>query len=242
MSITHLPTTADFFLPDRLEFDLFAVDLYRDIHKGIRSELFSMTATAGNIAPSDRNGRLALADHILSMGRVLVSHASHEDRFIEPVLVEHAPALAEHIDADHHALEGRFAGITELALAAADASGHDRRRLGHLLYLELAAFTGAYLDHQNVEERVVMPAIQRALGIDAMLGIHMAIVSSIPPDEMAHSLAFMLPAMNLDDRVELLSGIRSSAPAEAFDAIVGLARSVLDPADFDALDARLVAG
>ena len=122
---------------------------------------------------------------------------------------------------------------------AADATGDDQRRLGHLLYLELAAFTSAYLVHQDVEERVVMPALEQALGFDAVLGIHVAILSSIPPDEMGRSLAFMLPAMNLDDRTDMLMGMRMSAPPEAFDAVVGLARSVLEPADFGALAARL---
>ena len=173
------------------------------------------------------------------MGDVLVSHAHHEDSFIEPALLEHLPELAERIDADHHALEARYAFITDLAMDAADASGTDRRRLGHLLYLELSAFTSAYLAHQVVEERVVMPALERALGVEAVLGIHGAILSSIPPDEMARSLAFMIPAMNLDDRTEMLTGIRMSAPPEAFDGVVGLARSVLHPADFGALAARL---
>ena len=41
-----------------------------------------------------------------------------------------------------------------------------------------------------------------------------AIIASIPPDEMASSLAVMLPAMNLDDRATMLGGMRQGAPAE----------------------------
>ena len=51
---------------------------------------------------------------------------------------------------------------------AADAGAADQRRLGHLLYLELSAFTSAYLAHQVVEERVVMPALEQALGFEAV--------------------------------------------------------------------------
>ena len=97
----------------------------------------------------------------------------------------------------------------------------DQRRLMHLLYLELSGFTSAYLAHQLVEERVVMPAIEQAIGPEGALGVHIAIVSSIPPEEMARSLAFMLPAMNLDDRTEMLTGMKMSAPTEAFDAVTG---------------------
>jgi hypothetical protein len=234
MTITSVPTVATNY-----DFELVAVDLYRDIHKGIRAELFDITATAGSVDPSDRTGRAALADHVLSVGRVLESHAHHEDLTIDPVLAEFAPTLAEQITHDHHALEARFAAVTELARASVDTVTADHRRLTHLLYLELAGFTSAYLAHQSVEERVVMPTLERVIGVEAVIGIHMAIVSSIPPDEMARSLAFMLPAMNLDDRVEMLTGMRMSAPPEAFDAVTGLARSVLDPADYGALAGRL---
>ena len=86
---------------------------------------------------------------------------------------------------------------------------------------------------------MVSPALEQAIGVDAVAGIHLQIVSSIPPDEMARSLAFMLPAMNLDDRAELLGGRRMAAPPEAFAAVTGLARSVLAPNDYAALADRL---
>ncbi len=224
---THLPT--------------IAVDLYRDIHKGIRAELFAVTLEAGSIDPEQRDDRLALADHVSSMRQVLESHAHHEDAFIEPQLWSHLPELAEKIAADHGTLEPRFAAIDELATQLTDApdAATDVRRLMLHLHHELSGFTSAYLAHQLVEERVVMPALEAAIGIEATLAIHVGIVSSIPPVEMARSLSFMLPAMNADDRAELLGGIRAGAPAEAFAGVLDLARSVLEPADFVATTARL---
>src|SRR5262245_44449230 len=167
------------------DFDLVAVDLYRDIHKGIRAELFDVTLAAGRIDPSCRADRAAVAGHVLSVGQVLESHAEHEDVHIEPLLLEHAPTLAEQIARDHIALEARFGFVTELAQATVAAVTADQRRLMHLLYHELSGFTSAYLAHQSVEERVVMPAIERAVGVDGALGLHIAIVSSIAPEDMA---------------------------------------------------------
>ncbi len=229
--------------PDRpvttYDFDLVAVDLYRDIHKGIRAELFDVTLAAGRIDPSCRADRSAVAGHVLSVGQVLEMHAHHEDLHLEPVLLEHVPSLAEQIDTDHHVLEARFGFVTELAQSAVDAAPADQRRLMHLLYLELSAFTSAYLAHQLVEERVVMPTIEQVIGSERVRGLHIAIVSSIAPEQMARSLAFMLPAMNIDDRTEMLTGMKMTAPSEAFEAVTGLARSVLETADFAALAARL---
>ncbi len=209
MTITSIPTASNAY-----DFELVAVDLYRDIHKGIRAELFDITATAGNVDPSNRFDRAALAGHVIAVGNVLDSHAHHEDLAPRAGRCSSShPTLAEQITHDHHVLEARFSAITELAQATVDATTVDQRRLTHLLYLELAGFTSAYLAHQSVEERVVMPALEKAIGVDAVLGLHMAIVSSIPPDEMARSLSFMLPAMNVDDRVEMLDGDADERPA-----------------------------
>ena len=257
MTITDLSPTADTlirlagptFVPStgastdpagEIDFGLVAFDLYRDIHKGIRAELFAVTSAAGSVDPSDGCGRAALADHVAAVREVLELHAEHEDTVID--LETHLPELAERIDADHHVLEARFAWLTELAHDVADAAGVDQRRLGHLLYLELSAFTSAYLVHQVVEERIVMPALERTIGVEAVVDMHMAIVGSIPPPKMAESLAFMLPAMNLDDRTELLGGMRMAAPPEAFAGVVDLARSVLAPTDFQALAGRMGVG
>ena len=220
-------------------FGLVAVDLYRDIHKGIRAELFAITSTAGNLDPTDATDRTALADHVGSVAGVLESHAHHEDAVIDPALEEHFPGLAERVRADHAALERRFARIADIAGAFVHVDPSDARRIAHLLHLELAGFTSEYLVHQDLEEREIMPVLERRLGVDATLAMHAAIVGSIPPDELARSLAFMLPAMNVFDRVEMLGGIRAAAPAPAFDAIVGLARSVLRPDEFTAVAQRL---
>lgn len=238
------PTTVDVELPEierpPERFELAATDLYKDIHKGIRAELFAITSSAGSIDSSIRLDRIAIADHIASVGSVLASHAHHEDLVIDPVLAEYHPVLAERITADHDVLEARFDALVDLARTAVDAVVRDQRRLVHLLHLDLSGFTSGYLAHQYLEERVVMPALESSIGPAEVLELHQAIVGSIPPDEMGRSLAVMLPAMNVDDRVELLSGIRAGAPADAFAAVLDLAESVLSGPDASALTARMV--
>lgn len=217
---------------------LVAVDLYRDIHKGIRAELFAVTQAAGTLDAAHRAERAALADHVRQTVELLVSHAEHEDGHIQPALERHLPALAEQVDNDHHRLEARLIGLAEQADDAVSTSGNHRWD-AHRLYVELASFTSTYLAHQDLEERVIMPALEDAIGPEAALGIHMAIVGSIPADELTASLAIMLPAMNTDDRTELLGGMQADAPPEVFDGIWRLAGSVLDQRDHRALAIRL---
>jgi hypothetical protein len=120
-----------------------------------------------------------------------------------------------------------------------DAVSSEQRPRLHGLYLDLATFTSSYLEHQDFEERVVMPALAEAMTVPELLVVHGDIVAGIPPDEMAEALALMLPAMNVDDRAELLGGMQADVPAEVFAGVWSLASSVLSPSDVSALGARL---
>jgi hypothetical protein len=231
VTITDLPLTAA-TAPVTL-------DLYRDIHKGIRSELFAVTTAAGRIDPAQGIARAALANHVSDVADLLVSHAEHEDGAIQPVLEQHLPELADRIEVDHHTLDSQVQDLREMAQEVAALTVTDPGRRMQRLYLALASFTSEYLAHQDVEERVVMPALEQAIGVEAVVGIHQAILAGIPPEEMGRSLALMIPAMNVDDRAELLGGMRAGAPAEVFDGVWSLTRSVLDAADLSSLSARL---
>jgi hypothetical protein len=215
------------------------LDLYRDIHKAIRVELFDVTTEAARLDPGQGIARAALASHVNDVVAFLASHAEHEDGAIQPVLESELPDLAQRIEVDHLTLEARMDDLREMAADAALLSSPDPGFRVHRLHLALAAFTSDYLVHQDVEERVVMPALEQAVGVETVVGIHQAIIGSIPPDELARSLALMLPAMNVDGRTELLEGMRDGAPAEVFEGVWNLARSVLDPTDVTQLADRL---
>ncbi len=231
-------TTIDLHPDTALSLRPVALDLYRDIHKGIRSELFAVTEQAGQIDAAQRHERSALRDHVASVVDLLVTHAEHEDAHIQPAIEQHVPDLASRVVTDHEVLESRLGDLLGRATETVDTSGDLRWHL-HRLYVELASFTSAYLAHQDLEERQIMPALDVALGFEASLDIHQAIVGSIPPEEMVTSLAVMLPAMNVDDRTELLGGMREGAPPEVFDGVWSLTTSVLEPSDVTALASRL---
>ena len=231
MTITDLPITA-VTAP-------ITLDLYKDIHKAIRVELFAVTAEAGRIDPSEVVARAALADHVGDVVAFLVSHAEHEDAAIQPVLEARLPDLAERVEVDHLTLEARMDDLRDMTAEAAAPKLDDPWAQVHRIYLALSSFTSDYLQHQDVEERVIMPALEAAVGVEAVVGIHQQILAGIPPEEMGRSLALMLPAMNIDDRTAMLGGMRAGAPAEVFEGVWGLAGSVLQPEDHRALARRL---
>src|SRR3954466_4654000 len=99
-------TVTDTFTPSTYE--LVAVDAYRDIHKGIRADLFDLTGTAGRIDPSCPGDVADLARHLDQSVDVLVTHAGHEDTHLAPVMTEVLPDLFATIERDHAVLEGRL--------------------------------------------------------------------------------------------------------------------------------------
>ena len=214
-------------------------DFYRNIHKGIRNELFAVTFAAGSADPHDTDAVAAVATRWRNLSGMLVEHAEHEEVFVQPVVEEHAAFLAVEILPAHRQLEVRAAALEVLADRAIDACPDDRRLLTHRLYLGLAGFTAAYMEHQEFEELEVMPALCAAVSADDLLALDMAIVATLTPEQMVYSATIMLPAMNVEDRVELVGGMKEGMPHEMFAGVWGLAEGVLAPEHAQQLASRL---
>jgi len=219
--------------------DFAAYDFYKDVHKGIRSSLFQTTTAAGSVDPSDACARSAVVDQVRAIAHLLDRHAEHENAFVVPALEVHAPALADVIHVVHPQLDRRVEDLRSLAAEAQVTGGTRARAAVHSLYLELASFTSPYLEHQHFEERTCMYALADAMSVDELAAIEQQIIASIPPDEMAASLSVMFPAMNVDDRVEMLVGMRAGAPLKVFAGVIALAESVLTPEAWAATATRL---
>jgi hypothetical protein len=238
MTITTTPTTTP-LIAETAALDTVTFDIYRNIHKGIRNGLFSVTLAAGEVDPHDPAGVRAVADRWTDLVTVLVAHAEHEDEFVQPVIERFAPAYAAEIAEAHPRLEAQMAELEVLADRASDACPDQVRVLVHRFYLGLASFTAQYLQHQEFEEFEVMVMLSQHLSFDELLAVDNAIVASIDPEMMAKSATLMLPAMNIDDQTELYAGARQGVPPEVFQGMLMLGESVLEPVRYRALCDRL---
>ncbi len=231
------PTTPLFAETAALE--AVVVDIYRDIHKGIRNELFGVTLDAGRIDPGDDRAVSGVATRWTNLVGLLVAHADHEETFVQPVIEEFTPVYAEEIAETHARLEGQMAQLELLADRAAESCPEQRRLLTHRLYLGLASFTAAYLEHQEFEEFEVMVMLSEHVSPEELRALDNAIVASISPEMMGQSLSIMVPAMNIEDQAELFGGMQAGAPPDVFAGAMGLAQSVLEPARYETLASRL---
>jgi hypothetical protein len=219
--------------------DVVEFDIYRDIHKGIRNELFAVTSEVGAVDPADAPALAVTAERFRGLVRLLLSHAEHEEVFLQGLIEVHAPQLADAVVRDHRWLDAQMVQLEVLADRAAEGAGADQRLVVHKLYLGLASFTADYLGHQAFEELEISPELSIAMGPEELAAVNQAIVASIPPDEVEVALRLMLPAMNVEDRAEMLGGMQAGAPPEVFAGVMDLAGQVLGEQAYAATATRL---
>jgi uncharacterized protein (DUF1330 family) len=211
------------------------VDVYREVHKGIRHGLFRASELAGHVDPFDEHALSAAHGMVEDLLHLLDVHAQHEDEFFGPLIGRHLPALAVQLQYEHAELDALTVEIREQLATFARFAGDDRRLRQHRLHLTLSEFTARYLLHQTTEEVDVLPALNRAAGLDELVEASNELVAAIDPVDMDGYMRLIVPAANPMDLAELYGGMREGAPAEAFDAMLDLARRDLEPSGFTRL-------
>ena len=213
-------------------------DLYREVHKAIRYAMFHATLNVGSLDVTDLDAVVDVAQQCAELIELLELHHHHEDGFVQALSRAHAPDLAIVVETQHLTVEDGMATLRVLVAALVDAAPADRQVVAHRLYLELTRFTAAYLEHQLCEEQRVMPALCRAVAGSELEALHTELKQSIAPDVMARFMMVMLPAMNIDERVDMLGGM-SMAPPPVWDIFRGAAEAALTPVQFAVVAERI---
>ena len=132
------------------------VDMYRDIHKGIRAGLFAVTQSAGQVDPHDQ-------DAVRAVGAALDRHGADargarraRGRLRAAGHRAPNPEYAEEIAVAHPRLEAQMAALEVLADRAADACPSRPASSPTACTWASPSFTSEYLQHQEFEEFEVM--------------------------------------------------------------------------------------
>lgn len=214
-----------------------AWDVYREIHKAMRFALFGVTELAGRTHAADDDAVRRVVDEWRDVAFVLRGHHDHEDDFCDPLIVQHAPEFRDELEAAHVVADERLAALDARVAELAGAPAAGRDRLLQSLHLDLAEFTADYLHHLRYEEDHVMPALNRALPNDALEALTGQIRGSVPPPDMCVFIRYMVPAMNFDERLDMLGGMYAGAPPEIFEMFRAAAQAALPAPDYAAVAA-----
>jgi hypothetical protein len=217
------------------------VDLYGIIHKALRSQLFEtgIRVSRTNFAdPAERSDTIAAYRRTMAF---VNEHGGHEDSYVEPVLRRVSPALADDVSAQHGDIESLAAALDDQVAELEGSAGLEAVAAGARFDRAYCGFLAAYTAHMEVEEGPVNDAMWSAYSDDELVAVRTELQASIPPPRFAEWFAIMTSAMNHQERVGVLSGVKMGAPPDVFAGLSAVTRTSIGDEAWAAVEAQLPA-
>jgi len=214
------------------------VDLFTTIHKSLRAMIFVRGRRLQPVDWSAADGAATLGCLVTTLG-MLTEHHGHEETYVFPAVRAFEPGMIDEFEAEHREIERLLAHVDAAlaatraasdASAAKEAGGELSRRFN-----ELAAY---YLGHLAREEVTLLPATQAHFGDEELLAMRAQIMASMTPERYAEWLAWMLPALNLDELGGMLAGAKATAPPPALQELTSIAERTLEARRWTAVRRR----
>jgi hypothetical protein len=200
------------------------VDMYAGIHKALRALMADTLLAVGRMDSEDALERAQVTQRVLELLDFCRSHLQHENDFLHPALEARAPGASGKIAHEHEEHLQAIVALADQTTALLQCEPAARPAAALALYRALSLFIAHNFEHMHVEE-TAHNAVLWARYTDAeLIGIHNALVASIPPDEMMYVLRWMVPFMNPAERAAMLGDMRDHAPAPAFAAALEVVR------------------
>ena len=181
------------------------------IHDALRQEVARFGLLVKGAPEGDAERAAVIGGHIEFMSRILHAHHEGEDVLLYPLLRERQPEHADLfalMDAEHSGMDELVATLLAATQAwTANPSAENRAQL-HVAVFPLER---ALLAHLSKEEEAVLPLAAESLSQEEFgaIGVHSR--ASLPPDQLALALGFILD----DTSAELGDLVRSGMPPEA---------------------------
>ena len=217
------------------------IDLYRDIHKGQRCRFFSIAIQAGILDYTDPRAFDSLYDRLHSFREHMRLHARLEEKFIHTVLSQRVPGGARQLEEDHRVVGQRFDDlIAHFEVMRAKTVDFEKRgELALEFYRAWSRFMAFYFMHINREEEEIMPILWKLCTVEELAETHKLMITSQTQDELVEDFEMIFPNANLQERVEILGQVQVTLPPEAYQNVLKLAESILEPNDWATLKTKL---
>lgn len=214
-------------------------NLYRDIHKALRSFMCDTLVRVGRVDVFDADefaATLAQLDALLSLCE---SHIQHENDFLHSAIEARLPAGSSRTASDH---EDHFESIAMLraeAAALAAAAPAERGMRALRLYRHLALFVAENFEHMQIEETVNAATLWAHYDDAELFAIHDRILASIGPQEHLLVARWLVPALSPAERAAMFGAMKTQMPPEALLGVLMHVRPHLDASGWTKL-ARVV--
>jgi len=214
-------------------------DIYTLIHKGLRSFMSDTLMAVGRIDESDTG---EVAEGLAQVRRLLQICREDlfvENQFIHPAMEARRPGSARATLEDHVHHEETFERLEARILVVERSLGRKRKDALLILYRMLALFVADNFQHMNVEECENSEVLWSAYKDDELATIHKSIMAAVPPDLLRENVRWLLPNIPHADRVHLLTGVKHSMPANAFEGLLRLVKAHVTERDWSKLEGTL---
>jgi hypothetical protein len=193
------------------------LDLYTPIHKALRLFMTDTLQRLGWLDVDDAAEFAATTEQLAALLELCRSHLRHENQHVHPAIEARRPGGSSQVADDHDAHLEAIAGLeAELAALRALPSAPAALRL----YRHLAVFVAENFEHMHHEETQHNALLWAAYDDAELLAVHERLVASIPADEMARTVRWLVPAMSPAERAAMLAPMQQQMPPEAMRALL----------------------
>lgn len=166
-----------------------AIDLFHNVHKGIRHALFDAIFALGR---GDDDARERLRKAL----RFIAHHGENEDSLVVPLLEARLPQVATRLVTAHETIDGMLHRLRR------DVDGNSPL---DALYARGCAFAAAYLDHVAEEEELIDPAIRAVYRDEELAFVGRESLARTSFDDARMMLTLMLPSLTKEDAAGYLA-------------------------------------
>jgi len=171
---------------------------------------------------------------------LLRAHSGHEERDYFSAI---RPFDAEAVDlmlVEHREIKRRIYHLSKSCEELLGISDPARRiEVGDRLTQEANDLFALYLSHLNNEEAVLVPVMWERFTDSQLRALRAQFYNAIPVARFEEWMRWTLPALNTNELVVLLSGMRTDPAPNRFDEAMRIAKETLGPERLAAIGARL---
>jgi hypothetical protein len=194
------------------------------IHKALRALMYDTDLTLQQTYLADvEEADVALAK-VKAVVHQFERHAYHEDNFVLPAIQSFAPQLVEDFEHEH---------VEDIALGEclkhlinvfeSTQTNEERLYAGSAIIKTFRDFMVFNLNHMVKEEVEVNHVLWQHFTDEELITMNGKLSASIPAEEKAFTSKWMMRAINKVDAIAWLTGVKQTAPAHVFQALVALA-------------------
>ena len=214
-------------------------NLFRPIHKGIRSMLYELGSRlqTTNFADVNESNKFAtrlkhdLGDSLSNCVLCLLKvHSGHEEKDIFSKVRAQDPDIIDLVINEHAEIARRIWAVTKTCDEVLALASPDRRiEVGDRLNQEANDLFVFYLSHLNNEEATLVPVMWERFTDEELRAMRARFYDSLPLPLFETWMRWTLPSLNEHELVVLFAGLKNDPRTLRFKDWERLAHETLDP-------------